>query len=239
MGVGDMDLAGFDLVIFDKDGTLIDFHAMWSGWMETFAARLEAASGLALAGDLYDLMGYDAVAHRTLPGGPLAASTMARMAELTVDFLAQRGLVGAQAGALVAEVWFAPDPVATARLCGDVPRLLGALQAQGLRLAVATTDDRAPTMATLAAFGLSDHFDVVLCGDDGVPVKPAPHMVLYICERLGVAPARSVVVGDSLFDMQMARSAGARAVGVLTGVTTRVVLTAAADVVLESVGDLA
>ena len=37
---GPIDLAGIDLVVFDKDGTLIDFDVMWGGWAESLADRL-------------------------------------------------------------------------------------------------------------------------------------------------------------------------------------------------------
>ena len=39
-----VDLTGIDLVIFDKDGTLLDFHAMWGGWTRELGDRLEAAA---------------------------------------------------------------------------------------------------------------------------------------------------------------------------------------------------
>ena len=42
-------LEGIDLVIFDKDGTLIEFQAMWAGWVRTLADDLERSTGAALA----------------------------------------------------------------------------------------------------------------------------------------------------------------------------------------------
>ena len=46
-GAGDL-LDGIDLLIFDKDGTLIEFHLMWGGWVDRLASRLAAATGLTL-----------------------------------------------------------------------------------------------------------------------------------------------------------------------------------------------
>jgi phosphoglycolate phosphatase-like HAD superfamily hydrolase len=233
-----MDLSQIDLIIFDKDGTLIDFHLMWSGWMEALAARLGSGTGLELTPGLYAAMGYDAEARRAVPDGWLAATPMARLWDLTAAYLQGRGLARREAEAAVAAAWFAPDPVATARPSTDLPALFARLKSQGLKLAVATTDDRAPTLATLAALGAADWLDKVLCADDGVAVKPAPDMVLDICAALQVSPQRTLVVGDSLNDMAMARAAGARAIGVLTGVAGRESLARAADDVLESVADL-
>ncbi len=72
-----MDLAGIDLVIFDKDGTLIDFHAMWGGWARELGTRLEAAARRPVAPDVFAAIGFDPSTGRVAAGGPLAAATMA------------------------------------------------------------------------------------------------------------------------------------------------------------------
>jgi len=48
-----------DLVVFDKDGTLIDFHFMWSGWVEDLAEGLERSTGAPIRAPLFSMMGYD------------------------------------------------------------------------------------------------------------------------------------------------------------------------------------
>ena len=52
-------LGELDLVVFDKDGTLIDFDAMWAGWVVGLAARLEAALGHPIRDELYVALGFD------------------------------------------------------------------------------------------------------------------------------------------------------------------------------------
>ena len=104
---------------------------------------------------------------------------------------------------------------------------------------MATTDDRDPTERTLAALGVADRIDATVCADDGIAVKPAPDMVLHLCATLGVAPARTAVVGDTAADLRMARAAGAGlTVGVLTGVGGRADLEPLADAVIASVEEL-
>ena len=78
------------------------------------------------------------------------------------------------------------------------------------RMAVATSDDRDPTERTLAALGVADAVEAMVCADDGIPVKPAPDMVLHLCATLGVEPGRTAVVGDSTADLRMGRAAGRR-----------------------------
>jgi phosphoglycolate phosphatase len=232
-------LDGIDLIIFDKDGTLIDFGRMWAGWAETLASSLGAAAGRSVDEPLFAMLGYDPVERVVRAGGGLAATPMARLRERTVTVLVDAGLTDAGAERAVAAAWHAPDPVALAHPLGDVLALFRALREDGRRLAIATTDDREPTERTLAALGLLESLDGLACADDGLPVKPAPEMVLHLCAAMGVAPEQTAVVGDAPADLRMARAAGVGlAVGVLTGVGNRSDLESLADVVVQSVEHL-
>ena len=55
---GDL-LAGIDLVIFDKDGTLIDFQVMWGGWVRELAAELERETGGRIGDGVFAFLGFD------------------------------------------------------------------------------------------------------------------------------------------------------------------------------------
>jgi phosphoglycolate phosphatase len=232
-------LDGIDLIIFDKDGTLIDFGLMWSGWAETLAETLRAETGREIDVPLFAMLGYDPAERAVRPGGGLAATPMARLRERTAAVLVEAGLGDAAAEQAVAAAWHAPDPVALAHPLGDLESLLGRLRSDGHRLAIATTDDRAPTERTLGALGLLDAVDGLVCADDGFPVKPAPEMVLHLCSTIGIPVDRTAVVGDAPADLRMARAAGVRlAVGVLTGVGTRSDLEPLADVVIDSIEEL-
>jgi phosphoglycolate phosphatase len=233
-----VDLDGIELVIFDKDGTLIDFHAMWGGWAEALVVDLERSTGRDLRERLFAMLGYDPVAGRAHAGGGLVAAPMARLRDLTLAAVLAAGVRDAEARAAVADAWHAPDPVDLVRPLTDLPRLMTALQATGRRCAIVTNDDRAPTVRTLAALGLTGLVDSLVCADDGLPAKPAPDAALHICARLGIAPARAAVVGDSSADIAMGRAAGVGLViGVRTGVGAEVALTGA-DHLIDSVGEL-
>jgi phosphoglycolate phosphatase len=139
----------------------------------------------------------------------------------------------------VDEVWYLPDPVALAWPLADLQAIFGALRARGFRIGVATSDDHAPTEATLASLGVAALVDAICGADDGVPNKPAPDMVLRLCEQLDVPPERVVVVGDAVADLQMGRAAGAGlVVGVLSGLSSAALLAPYADALIASVADL-
>jgi phosphoglycolate phosphatase len=139
----------------------------------------------------------------------------------------------------LAEAWFEPDPVDLAVPLADLHAVFGELRASGREIAVATTDDREPTEATIAALGLGPAVATLLCGDDDGPLKPSPEAFAAVCGRIGRAVGRSAMVGDTPADLSMARRAGAGlVVGVLSGLGTAVDLAPDADLVLPSVGDL-
>ncbi|MCK5934309.1 MAG: HAD-IA family hydrolase [Fulvimarina manganoxydans] len=79
-----------------------------------------------------------------------------------------------------------------------------------------TGKSRRGVAAITAAHGLKDAFTIIRTADD-CPSKPHPAMVLECCAEVGVAPADAIVVGDTTFDMEMARTAGSAALGVAWG----------------------
>jgi HAD superfamily hydrolase (TIGR01549 family) len=227
------------LIIFDKDGTLIDFDAMWGGWLAGLARRLDVQTGLALTTELFALMEYDPQGGHINAQGRLAVAPMAELWQEIAGLLQRRGQTAAAAEETLAAVWQPPDPVELAYPLADLPALFSRLQKQGVKIAVATSDDREPALATLAGLGLRDWVDAVVAADDNLVSKPAPDMVLRLCRQLDVPASRAVVVGDTTADLQMGRAAGAGlVVGVRSGVSDDDLLTPYADLVLNSVADL-
>ncbi len=86
---------------------------------------------------------------------------------------------------------------------------LETLRRAGIRIGVLTRNRRCNALAVARKHGLV--FDVVVARDDG-PVKPDAFGVLRICQQFGVSARQTLVVGDYLFDILAARSAGAVAV---------------------------
>ena len=231
-------LDGIDVVVFDKDGTLISFDAMWVGWARELGGRLEAATRRPVAGDVFATIGFDPTRDRVVPGGPLAVATMDGIRDLVGAILRRWCPSVPAAMRILAEAWFEPDPVATAVPLADLSAVLGAIRASGRRIAVATTDDRRPTEATLAGLDLAGLVEDVVCGDDAGPTKPEPEAIVEIGRRLGAAPARIAMVGDTVADLRMGREAGAVTIGVTSGVTGADELAPFADVVLGSIAEL-
>lgn len=94
--------------------------------------------------------------------------------------------------------------------------MLDGLAQHGVALSVATGKSRAGLERALDATATRHYFSDTRCADESDP-KPAPRMVLELCESLSVDPARSLVIGDTTHDLGMARSAGAGIVSVTYG----------------------
>lgn len=98
-------------------------------------------------------------------------------------------------------------------LFDGVAESLEAFRAEGYRLAVATGKSRSGLQRVLAGRGWLDYFDITRCADETAS-KPDPLMLQEILAHFGLSPHQALMVGDSSFDLQMARNAGMDSVAV-------------------------
>lgn len=89
-----------------------------------------------------------------------------------------------------------------------VVETLQTLRGWDIRLAVVTNKAEAFTLPLLERMGIAAHFDTVISGDTLPVKKPDPATVHLACERLGVAPAEALMIGDSANDALAAQGAG-------------------------------
>ena len=91
------------------------------------------------------------------------------------------------------------------------------LNARGLLLAVATGKSRRGLESALTSTGLRSHFHATRCADETFS-KPHPEMLLQVMAELGADRSETLMIGDTEFDMEMARNAGVAALAVAYGV---------------------
>lgn len=230
---------GPDLVVFDKDGTLVDFHSLWVSWIVALAGALEEETSLSVAGPLFEAMQCDPGSGRLSPQGVLATTPPAQLFLVARGVIEREGIAPDEAGRLVASVWPRAREAMTLRPVMDLVRLFSALRSHGAKIAIATSDDRAAATNEMDRLQVRDLVDAFSCADDGIPIKPAPDMLLSLCKQLGVRRDRTAMVGDNVVDLQMGRAAHvALTVGVLTGLANESMLSPFADLVLPSVAGL-
>jgi phosphoglycolate phosphatase len=202
-------------VVFDLDGTLVDSrgdivasvnHAL----LESGRTALAPASVVPLIGD----------------GARALVARAARLSELDpeTDALLERFVD-----------YYVAHPLDFSRWMEGAPHVLDRVADLGLPICLCTNKARPVTDAVLAGLGIRTRFRAVYAGGDGPEKKPAAGPLLALAKKLDVDPASMVVVGDGTQDVEAARRAGARVIGLTNGYTSRDrMLEARPDVAVDS-----
>jgi phosphoglycolate phosphatase len=182
-----------EAVLFDLDGTLLDT-----------AADIAAALNRALADQGFTPIAHDEVRRMIGRGSPMlierAAAAQGRVlseqqkTELLERFFDHYGCLE-ESGDFEAQ----PYP--------GVDECLRTVHRAGVRTAVVTNKHERFARGLLEKLSLSQWIDCVVGGDSFERRKPDPGPLLFACERLKVAPARALMVGDSINDVQAAQGA--------------------------------
>lgn len=182
------------LVVFDVDGTLVDSQA------HILAAMVQAFDGLGLASPdraaVLDIVGL------SLP------QAMARLVP-ALDVAAQERLVAGYKDAYSGMRAQSLSPLYP----GAQEMLEQLARDDTVLLGIATGKSRRGLVHLMAAHGWEGRFVTLQVADDH-PSKPHPSMLQACLRETGVAADRAVMVGDTVYDMEMAQAAGMRGIGV-------------------------
>ena len=183
--------------------------------------RMESATGLDDISDhVYDVLGYDHQEDKVRIGA-LAENTHPQIKDKIYEMLLfERGFHPSQARRVVEDTWMDTPEDLSIKLTGNLHHLFHRLKTEGVKIAICTSDSKEGTQEFIHRQKLGKYIDVMVCGDDpdGKP-KPDPHNAHLICDRLGVRPADTIMVGDTPADTLMGQQAKlGLTVGVLTGV---------------------
>jgi phosphoglycolate phosphatase/AHBA synthesis associated protein len=173
-------------VLFDLDGVLVDSYAVWFALLEALTREL----------------GYPVLTREAFRAGwgqGIQADVATIFTRQTVPELER----------LYAERF--GDHLAHLAVAEGVAETFAALRARGLGTAVITNTPAVMARALVDRAGATP--DVLVGGTDVENAKPAPDMVLLACAKLGVEADAAWVVGDTAYDRDAARAAGARFAG--------------------------
>jgi phosphoglycolate phosphatase len=222
-------------ILFDKDGTLIDY---WLTWLpiNRQVALFAAGGDEGLARELLRVGGQDPATDRVVPGSVLAAGSVADIAAV---FAAELGVRSPPQLAQGIEAIFRRGGAEHGRLADGARKTVAELRRRGFKLGLATNDSIGGLEASLGPHHILELFDFRVGCDSGFGAKPDPGMVRAFCAAVGVAPSAVAVVGDSTHDLSMGRAAGVGlTVGVLGGTSGAKDLEPYADHIIEHLVDL-
>jgi phosphoglycolate phosphatase len=206
-------------VLFDKDGTLLEFHSTQHYIYAALLACLkdDYRAPEPLLRQLSETLGH--LPDELAPDSLIQFSTNLQIAQALFDscqsYAEEHGwqppfdtndlLELIEQFSLGEDVPYVALP--------HVPETLSYLRRKDYRLGVATVDTRAATVAGLKKTGILEYFDYIGTGEDSRP-KPDEALADRFCSQCGLLPTDLLIVGDGTNDMLFARNAGAHFIGI-------------------------
>lgn len=218
-------------LLFDKDGTLFDFHATWGVWCGGFISDL-AKDDSTIGVKLAEVLGFDLQTSRFRPDSSVIAGGMDVVIHSIHSVLGDWEMQ-----ALVEHVVQTTSAAPQSPTVALLP-LLTRFREAGFKIGVATNDGEVPARAHLDTAGILQQFDYISGFDSGHGSKPEPGMLLGFCQETGLEPHQVAMIGDSTHDLRAGRAAGMVNVAVLTGLASHDDLAPLADVVLGDIGHI-
>lgn len=198
-------------IIFDKDGTL-ENSKVYLEKLTVERLRLLETKCPSISQSLTKVFGFDG--QRLDGAGLMAVGSRQENVIAAAAYLAERGLTWFEALTLSHHCFDQADRqiVPNAQTCPMFPGVGGWLQGQaerGLKIGILSAARQWSVERFITDHQLAPWIDVALGSDQGIS-KPDPALYRLACEKLGVDPARTLMVGDAQGDITMAKRAGAR-----------------------------
>lgn len=223
-------------IIFDKDGTLEDSQAFLRE-LAIKRARLLDAQIPGIGEPL--LMAFGLLDNTLDPMGLMAVGSRLENEIAAAAYIAETGrgwfeaLAIARQGFEEADEYHARNQL-TSPIFPDVKPLLQTLSETGIKIGMLSADSTPNIEKFVQKYELSDYIHLMM-GANGHWFKPNPALFLHVCEKLNVPPEKTLMVGDSSGDMQMAKAA--KAAGTIGIVRSQVSLPDA-DVIINNLNQI-
>jgi phosphoglycolate phosphatase len=233
-----------DLIIFDKDGTLLDFRKTWLSIFRELINLLLLRTGPSanLSRRIQEVLGMNFEKWDIDGNGPLAMGTSFDVDILLAGCVYLEGIRWDKSIEIVSEVVqeVFKGPIREKNLIpsNGAIEVLRLVKQRGFLTAVATNDNTIDATNDMSALGALPYLDLVVGADSVSNAKPAPDMIFHICETLGKKPGNSVMIGDTMMDAIMGASAGIKLNIGIAEIVPAEVLATKTDIVIRSMCEI-
>lgn len=230
-----------DGVIFDKDGTLMDFDAFWVSVSVRAIEDILKELGKTDIPVCQILTAFGVHNGVTDIDGVLCKGTYEQMGQIVHHILNEYGcnISCDETVKLVIDAYSRnADAGEVKPSCPDLVDVLTGLKKQGKKLAIVTTDNREITRKCLKKLGIEALFDKIYTDDGKTPMKPDPYCAVDFGNVAGVKKECLVMVGDTMTDVNFAKNAGIAVIGVAKNDRNRSILAPYADAVISEISQL-
>lgn len=208
------------LVIFDKDGTLVNNEKIFAPWTEKIVNSISNICKFN-SDKLYKHLGYNPL-KKTFNGDSIVArGTNDEIRNAITSFIKMQypDISNQNSKDFVDKNWieltFESDDVIP---FGNLTEIFQKLKNNNIKIAICTSDDRKPTINMLQTLKVIDFIDFIACGDDDISSKPSPEPIWNICKNINLLPSQTIMIGDTISDIQAGINSRCKQVyGVLTG----------------------
>ena len=231
-----------ELVIFDKDGTLVDLYNYWANMINFRVESAQRKLGFNESNkiDIMYAMGVDVENGRLRSEGPVGLKKREIVMQAMVDSLGEIGFPDTYDTCF--QIFKEVDEQSINHL-DDIVKpisgmhgLINSLYEKDCKIAIATTDKTARADLAADFLGISDRVNMVVGEDMVANCKPHPDMANLILKELSVDKERSIMVGDAITDIEMGLNAGLKAsIGVCSGLTPERKLREKTNYIIEDI----
>ena len=221
-----------EMILFDKDGTLIDVHYYWFGMLrlrselivdQCFRNHNEKNS---IKRDLIESMGGDVLSGKIKVTGPVGIKSRKFLVSVVSSIVRSKGV--SINNSEIEDIFLEVDRISSGDMTSLVKPLPGVfellrdLKNIGIAMAIVSTDITSRAQLAMESLGIIHFFTEIMGGNEVKNSKPFPDLALQISKKTGVNVDKMMVIGDNPVDIQMGLSANISLnIAVLTGLSDK------------------
>ena len=196
------------LIIFDKDGTLINHDKLFIPWFNKILQKLEPL--ISENHNLSEKLGF--INNKFTYDSVIPCGTNKDIKNMIKEYTNINNNI-------LNQIWDSTKfDYKNIETFGDLNDIFRKIKDKGIKIAICTSDDRISTTEMINITGISKYIDYYVCGDDEGKSKPSGDPIRKICNYLNIKPNESIMVGDTITDIKAGKDARClKVISVLTG----------------------